>query len=116
MLPLQMEAMQHSMNDRRENNSAHQNHNKSAVQSVEPGKQFSTVRLRLCQRAHSRQNHRRIHKRIQPRHVFAVMISRHSRPQGKTNHSKTGQETHREPTEILTKGQQRARMVFKHVC
>ena len=74
---VQMEPMQKSPEDRRHDKRDDGNQGKPTVERIETGKQFAAAGFHLIDRSHAREYHRGVRKRINPRQVFAVVISAH---------------------------------------
>ena len=70
--------MQEAVKRGREDDAGNSDQRESAIKGVYPGEDFSAVSLQRPQRSHSRQDHRRVGKGIDPGPVFEPVIACHS--------------------------------------
>ena len=73
-----MKLVQRAVDDRREDDADDGDQREAAVKRVTAGKNFSGVGLQGSDRPHAGQDHRRVQKGIQPRHLFKAVITRHA--------------------------------------
>jgi len=89
--------MEEAVHHRRENDAHACDERQPAEQRVAAGKNLPGVRLRLRQRPHAGQNHRRVFKRIQPRQSVKVMITEHPDTQRAQNDGRSDCKIPRQP-------------------
>ena len=115
LLFFEVKSVQEPMRKRRDHQRSDPDESESGEKRVKRSEQFCGRSLKLIDRTHPAENHRRVEQRIDPAQVRDEMVTADSDPQRPTNHKQREQEMLNDAPKELGRGEQLMTLMFVHL-